>query len=213
MTGVAGRPRIHVHLSREAIAQAALGLVDRRGLEALTVRSLARELGVGTATLYGHVQSKDEVVLDIVALLFTEVDSDPRPGEGWDDWLRRVAITAREMALRHPRAFPLFATAPDDQPPVLDVARSYMQVTCACGVAEEQALTAWQLVGGYLTGFLLQEAAEKVRALAAPASPAAEAKPSDALRERMARVHSAEAFATGLEALLAGLRQLEGMPA
>ena len=212
MPGAAGRPKVHAHLDREAIAKAGLALIDRRGLEALTLRRVAHELGVGTTTLYSHIRSKDEIVLDIVALLLDEVDSDERPGEDWDVLLRRVVFSTREMALRHPRAFPLWATAPDDQPPVLDYARRFMRQARAHGLGEEQALVAWQVIGGYLTGFLLQEAAERVRALAQAPPAARDARPPDPLRDRMAHVHSGEAFATGLEIVFAGLRQRRAIP-
>ena len=212
MRSAAGRPKVHTHLSREAIASAGLALIDRRGPEALTLRNLAVELGVGTTTLYGHVRSKEEIVLDIVALLFAEIESSPRLGEGWGLWMRRMAASIREMALRHPHAFPLYATAPDDRPPVLDFAREFMSLSRSHDVAEEQAVVAWQVIGGYTTGFLLQEAAEMVRTLVKTPAVVVETLPPDPLRERMARVHTAEAFAAGLEVVLSGLRQTQGIP-
>ena len=155
----AGRPRVHIHLNRETIARAGLALIDRDGPEALSLRNLAIELGVGTTTLYGHVRSRDEIVTDIVALLLGEVDTAARPKEPWDDVLRRVAHSLREVVLSHPGAFTLIALAPVDDSPVLDYARAIAELSCAGGMSEEQFIESWQVVDPFLTGFLLMETA------------------------------------------------------
>ena len=129
----AGRPRVHLHLSRETIARTALELIDRDGLEAFSMRNVAAGLGVGVMTLYGHVQTRDEIVSDVVKLLLDEIDTTEQPGEHWDDGVRHVAGSLRKMALRHPLAFPLVATAPVDQPPVLDYAHSIARLRCCPG--------------------------------------------------------------------------------
>ena len=61
-------------LSRERIVEAAIGLVDRDGPDALSMRSLAGELGVGTMTLYHHVSSKDDVRGGIAAVVLEWID-------------------------------------------------------------------------------------------------------------------------------------------
>ena len=209
----AGRPRVHVHLSRDAIARAGLALVDRDGLEALSLRNLAVELGVGTTTLYGHVRSRDEIVTGIVALLLGEVDTAARPREPWDDVLRRVARSLREVVLAHPGAFTLIALAPVDDSPVLDYARAIAELSRAGGMSEEQFIESWQVVDPFLTGFLLMETAalERDRQTAqevsgSPSSPGA-------LRRGMARAHSDEAFAAALEIIIAGLRDKQARDA
>ncbi len=204
-----GRPRVHLHLSRETIAQAGLALIDRDGLEALSLRNLAVELGVGTTTLYGHVRTRDEIVSDIVGLLLREVDTTERPGERWDDGLRRVAHSVREMALHHPRAFALVAAAPVDEPPVLDYARSLASLRAAHGMTQDQFVESWKVVDGFLTGFLLMETAAVVRSLSSDRMASDAVSPPDRFQRLMAGVHSAEAFATALEVIIAGLRQTQ----
>jgi AcrR family transcriptional regulator len=204
-----GRPRVHLHLSRETIAQAGLALIDRDGLEALSLRNLAVELGVGTTTLYGHVRTREEIVSDIVGLLLREVDTTERPDEGWDDGLRRVAHAVREMALHHPRAFPLVAAAPVDEPPVLDYARSLASLRAAHGMTQAQFVESWKVVDGFLTGFLLMETAAVVRSLSSDRIASDAVSPPDRFQRLMAGVHSAKAFATALEVIIAGLRQTQ----
>jgi AcrR family transcriptional regulator len=201
----AGRPRVHLHVSRETIAQTALKLVDRDGLEALSLRNVAGDLGVGPMTLYGHVRTRDEIVSDVVGLLLAEVDTTELPGESWDEGLRRVAFSVREMALRHPNAFSLLATAPVDQPPVLDYAHSLARLRVAQGIAEEQFTASWSVVDAFLTGFLLMETAAIARARSGEGDRADAASEPEQFQRLMATVQSAEAFAAALEVVIAGL--------
>lgn len=202
----AGRPRVHIHLSRDTIARAGLELIDRSGLEALTLRNLATRLHVPTTTLYGHVRSRDEIVTDIVGLLLGEVDTAARPKEPWDDVLRRVAHSLREVVHSHPGAFTLIALAPVDDSPVLDYARAIAELSCAGGMTEEQFIESWQVVDPFLTGFLLMETAALERDRQTVKEGSGSPSTSGALRRGMARSHSDEAFAAALEIIIAGLR-------
>ena len=202
----AGRPRVHIHLSRDTISQAGLALIDRDGPEALSLRNLAVELGVGTTTLYGHVRSRDEIVTDIVALLLGEVDTAANPNEPWDDVLRRVAHSLRGVVLSHPGAFTLIALAPVDDSPVLDYARAIAELSCAGGMTEQQFIESWQVVDPFLTGFLLMETAALERDRQTTQEVSGSPSASVAFRRDMAMAHSDEAFATALEIIIAGLR-------
>jgi TetR/AcrR family transcriptional regulator, tetracycline repressor protein len=203
----AGRPRVHIHLSRDTIARAGLALIDRDGPEALTLRNLAVELGVGTTTLYGHVRSRDEIVTNIVALLLGEVDTAARSKEPWDDVLRRVAHSLREVVLRHPGAFTLIALAPVEDSPVVDYARAIAELSCAGGMSEEQFIESWQVVDPFLTGFLLMETAAVERGRQAVPEVSGSPSASVAFRRDMSRAHSDEAFAAALEVVITGLRE------
>ena len=209
----AGRPRVHVHLSRETIARVGLALIDRDGSEALTLRNLAVELGVGTTTLYGHVRSRDEIVTDIVALLLGEVDTAARPREPWDDVLRRVSHSLREVVLRHPGAFTFIALAPVEDSPVVDYARAIAESSCAGGMSEEQFIASWQVVDPFLTGFLLMETAALERGRQAAQEVSASPSASVAFRRDLSRAHSDEAFAAALEIVIAGLREKQARDA
>ena len=193
-----GRPTIHDHLSREAIARAALAVVDARGAEALTVRSLAAELGVGAATLYRHVAGRDEVVRDLVGLLLDEVDTSEHAGERWDDTIRRIGRSLRAMALRHPRAFTLVAAASVDEWPVREYAAAVMALHAPHGIPDEVFARLWSTVDAFLTGFLLLATAALVQA-------GEPTPPGSAPLTRPSTV-SAESFEYGLDVMLTGLR-------
>ena len=203
-----GRPRVHTHLSRETIARAGLTIVDRDGLNALSLRAVADSLGVGTMTLYAHTPDRDTLDRDIVGLLLGEVDVSEVPGETWEQSLRRVAGSLREMTLRHPRAFPLVAVAPVFESPVLEYAARIRALHARQNISREQFVGMWSVCDAFLTGFMVMLSHAAIRAQDATAcGAAAEPESGDAaLAAAMAGVLSEEAFLRDLEVVLAGLR-------
>src|SRR5690242_21392900 len=99
-----GQRRRRDPITREAIVQKALELLDRDGLDALTMRRVAEELGTGAASLYWHVGSKDGL-LDLVLdeIIGEQEVPDPEP-ERWADQLKDVAHDLRRTILRHRHA-------------------------------------------------------------------------------------------------------------
>ena len=87
-------------LSRDRILERALQLADDEGVEALTMRRLADELGFEAMSLYRHVKNKDDVIDGIVDLVLAEFESPAAPG-AWDDAIRRSAISVSEALDRH----------------------------------------------------------------------------------------------------------------
>ena len=89
-------------ISKDAIVAAAIRLLDREGLTALSMRKLADELGTGAASLYWHVGSKDgllNLVLDEVIGEGKIPDPDP---EHWQEQLKQIARDQRAASHRHP---------------------------------------------------------------------------------------------------------------
>ncbi|NYI07078.1 TetR/AcrR family transcriptional regulator [Allostreptomyces psammosilenae] len=81
-------------LTVERIADAALALADRGGLEGVTMRAVAAELGVSAMGLYRHVRSRDELLDAMVTRALEELPLDPAPGEPWE---RRFADLFRGL--------------------------------------------------------------------------------------------------------------------
>src|SRR5580658_10097949 len=99
--GRGSRPR-REPISQEAIVAAAIGLLDREGLAALSMRRLAEELGTGAASLYWHVGSKDGLLDLVLDQLISEVKiPDPDPPH-WQEQLKEVARDQRAATHRHP---------------------------------------------------------------------------------------------------------------
>ena len=89
-------------LSREAIAGAALRIVDSEGLDALTMRTVAHSLGTGAASLYAHVGSKDELLELVVERVIGEIElPGPPDPERWQEQLKEMARATRAVFSRH----------------------------------------------------------------------------------------------------------------
>jgi AcrR family transcriptional regulator len=209
---------VHTHLSRESIARAGLEIVDRRGLDALSLRAVAEALGVGTMTLYAHTPDRQALDRDIVGLLLDEVDVHEIVGESWDDSLRRVARSLREMTLRHPRAFTLVADAPVFESPVLEYAARIRALHARQAIGRQQFVAMWSVCDAFLTGFMVMLAQAAIRAEGAAPGAAGDshaaargAEEDRELATALSDVLSEEAFARDLEVVLAGLRA-SGLP-
>jgi AcrR family transcriptional regulator len=87
-------------LSRERVLHAAVALADEAGIEALSMRRLAKELGVEAMSLYNHVANKDEILDGILDVVVGEIDL-PSDGVDWKTAIRRSAISTRDVLLRH----------------------------------------------------------------------------------------------------------------
>jgi TetR/AcrR family tetracycline transcriptional repressor len=126
-------------LDRRRVLEAALGLVDRDGLEALTMRRLGAELAVDPMTVQHHVQSKDRLLDGIAGLLWEQV---ARPTGAMDpaEALRALARSLRDLFRRHPQAAPLLlrcAALPRSQ---LELFKAYLDVLDAGGLQEPAAV-------------------------------------------------------------------------
>jgi AcrR family transcriptional regulator len=95
----------------ERICQAALVILDRDGLSQLTMRRLADELGTGPASLYRHIASRDELLVELADLLIGEV-SPPDGSLGWRDAVEQLARDLRRVLLTHGGVVLLISNGP-----------------------------------------------------------------------------------------------------
>lgn len=98
-------------LSRARILQAALTLVDHDGLEALTMRRVAAQLGVEAMSLYYHVPNKEAILDGVFDLVIARAEL-PVGEVSVPEWIRGTAEGFRRLAVQHPRTFPLLTTRP-----------------------------------------------------------------------------------------------------
>ncbi|MDZ5078183.1 TetR/AcrR family transcriptional regulator [Nesterenkonia sp. HG001] len=94
-----GRPRA---LSVDRIVDMAVVLADADGLAALTMRSLAGELGVKAMTLYNYVPSRDALIDLMLDAVYAAMPREHASGSSWQQRLRDVADANRSMMVRHP---------------------------------------------------------------------------------------------------------------
>ncbi|SFX54721.1 TetR family transcriptional regulator [Streptomyces atratus] len=143
-------------LSRERIADAAVALVDRDGLERFGVRRLADELGVDPMSIYHHIKGK-AALLDAVseAVLAEVAAATDDTSRDWEEIARRTAHGYREMAYRHPRVFPLLATRAQTSPVALIALERLVTAMREAGLPEQVVADAPMTLFGFLNGYLL----------------------------------------------------------
>ena len=91
-------------LTRRAVVDRAIQLADSAGLDALTIRKLAHELGVTPMALYWHFRSKDELLDGLAEQVWSEIDVDVDPGALWPDQLRGLLESLLQVLRAHPAA-------------------------------------------------------------------------------------------------------------
>ena len=91
-------------LSPERIIDTAIQMADRDGLDAVTLRRLAAELGVHVTSLYNHVPTREAVTTGIVDTLVTRAELPAAPID-WETWVRTFIVAVGQIADQHPGAF------------------------------------------------------------------------------------------------------------
>jgi AcrR family transcriptional regulator len=144
-------------ISREAIVAAAIRLLDREGLAALSMRRLAEELGTGAATLYWHVGSKDGL-LDLVfdELIGEEQVPDPDPSR-WQEQLKDIARAQRRVSLRHPYLVRISIGRIPMGPNALRLSERVLAILRAGGLPPRLAVQGYLLLISTVNGFTLDE--------------------------------------------------------
>src|SRR5215813_12972069 len=95
-------------LSRETVAEHALKLADAEGLDSVTIRRLAQEMGVTPMALYWHFKNKDELFLGIVDHALTGVKATREPDDPWQHQLRSMVEALLTVMRAHPSLTELF---------------------------------------------------------------------------------------------------------
>lgn len=201
------RPRKPL-LSRDRIVAAALALIDEEGLEAVSTRRLAAELGVSGPSLYNHFKGKDEILDAAADTVVRKVDLSMFDGGGVDwrtallEWARsyRAALTA------HPNIVPFLARGPGRRPAGLRMADAVFGAMVDAGWPPAQATRIGALMRYFVAGSALGSFARGFVDDAAAYDPADYPHLGQAhlLAEHQQQVDEG-AFETGLMALLDGL--------
>ncbi len=150
-------PEGRAPLSRERVLRAAVAVADAAGIGALTIRSLAQELGVKPMSVYHYVANKDEILDGIVDLVFGEIDLPSTDGD-WRSEMRRRATSARRALRRHPWAIGLMESRTTPGPATLRHHDAVIGTLRGAGFSIQMTAHAYALLDSYVYGFALQEA-------------------------------------------------------
>jgi AcrR family transcriptional regulator len=154
-------------LTRSMILQAALAIVDRDGVDGLSMRRLGDALGRDPVMLYRHVASKAAVLDGVAEIVLGKLQVDTVDPD-WAGQLRTVARDFRQLALAHPNAVPLLVTRPlatplGQRPPgMLRPLEDVLALLTSAGFAGDDALHIYRMLFGFLYGHILNELQEVI---------------------------------------------------
>jgi AcrR family transcriptional regulator len=192
-------------LNAATIVAAAVAIADSDGLQALTMRRLARALGVEAMSLYNHVEGKRALIDAMIARVLEE--SPPRPYDesgSWQELLTASARHVRSLGHAHPWLFPLLFISGFDEPESLRLVENTLRALRRGGFAPEETVFAYRHFMHWVYNFMFVELTWSTSA------PAASFPVADLpfTREYLALADSwshDQRFEFGLEANLAGL--------
>lgn len=147
-------------LSRDRVLRAALDLIDRDGADALTMRSLAKDLGVEAPSLYKHVPNKAAILDGICELIYAEVVMDD-VGEAWEDRLRAYADGFRRALLNHQAAVPILTTRAVSTEGSMLLVEVALAEFARVGFDPETARKLLNVVVATITGMVLSEMSDQ----------------------------------------------------
>jgi AcrR family transcriptional regulator len=150
------RTKRRTPLNRERVLRAALALADQGGFESLTMRNLAKDLGVEAMSLYNHVANKDDLLDGMIDLVFGEIELPPTDVD-WKTAMRRRAISTREALNRHRWAIGLMEGRSSHGPANLSLHNAVLGCLRAAGFSLEMTVHAYSVQDSYIYGFALQE--------------------------------------------------------
>jgi AcrR family transcriptional regulator len=139
-------------LTKERILETAVALADERGVESLSMRRVAQELGVVPMALYKHVANKDEMLDGMVDVVAAEIDP-PIEGADWKTTMRERILSARRALLRHPWASRVLETRGEPTPTVIGYIDSMMGVFLSGGFSVDLMHHAMHVMGSRILGF------------------------------------------------------------
>jgi AcrR family transcriptional regulator len=146
--------------SREQITAAAIKIADAEGIEALSIRRVAREVGAGAMSLYRYIDSKD----DLIELMVDAVEGeDPVPAKPSGDWradLRELAEREHAMTRRHPWLTTRVTSRPSFGPNTLRTFEYGLSCIDGLGFSIDEMLAVAISVTGYVRTFVQGELAE-----------------------------------------------------
>lgn len=149
-------------IDADRIAGTALTLLDRVGLDGLTMRLVATELGVQAPALYWHVKNKQEL-LDAMAVrvFLAAVDGveSPRRGEDWADWIAELARRLRRAMLGHRDGARVFAGSSIAHPALYRTIELTLRTLTDAGFDTRDAVRAFGTLYHYTVGYTIEEQA------------------------------------------------------
>jgi AcrR family transcriptional regulator len=146
-----------MQLTRNRIIGAAVEMIERDGLEVISMPGLATELGCGVMALYSHVPSKAALLDGLAEALTSRIEFTPMPGASWEDQVRAQARAFRQIARTHPRCSMIVASQPATSTTALRPVEHALATLRDAGFGGEDAIAIMRTFVAYILGSLLRE--------------------------------------------------------
>jgi AcrR family transcriptional regulator len=203
------RPGPEPRFTREELARRALAIMDDHGTEALTMRRLAQELGMGTMALYRYFPSKSDLMDAAIDIAAPEIAL-PEPGAAhWKEQLAGLARALFHAGLRHPSMARERFDRPLQSPGAMRVTDRAIALLLEAGLARDEAVAAFKALLVHTLGaaaFAASEARGEVRRRTTERHASVSARELPAMAavadELTAGLGGDQAFEFGLMALL-----------
>jgi TetR/AcrR family transcriptional regulator, tetracycline repressor protein len=151
-------PRGRPGLTREAVVARALEIGNAEGLDAVSLRRLAQELGVTPMALYRHVRDKQDLINAMTEVVLDGIDVTVgfTPDMTWSDRLRLAIDNHKQQIVGRPLALPLSIAYTGDGPPGFwKVLEDLLGIMLDAGFARRDAIIRIRMVTGLLAGYML----------------------------------------------------------
>lgn len=159
-------------VSAASIVDAALSIIDRRGMDGLTMRRLGQELGVDPMTIYRHFPNKGAVLDGVMERIWSSVDIEASAqGPTWQEQLAAIMHGLRTTLLTHPRAISIVGTRPATGPELFLLMEKLIGVLVSAGMEiDDGSAELLNALVNYTVGHVLAESGDPVGGDADPHS-------------------------------------------
>ena len=201
---------------RDKVIRTALALLNEVGLEGLTLRRLATQLGVQAPTLYWHIKSKQELLDEMGTAMLRDLVIDapdtPEAAGDWQEWMTGAASSLRRMLLSYRDGAKVFSGTYVTDDSVLASMEVPLRVLTEAGFTLPDAVHAWATLYSYVIGFTIEEQAAATDRRYRPEARARRIDPERfPLTYRAGEIQFGgdfdDRFARGVQVILAGLQR------
>ncbi len=146
-----------MQLTRERIITAAVELIEREGAEAVSMRRVASELGIGVMSLYNYVPSKAALLDGVAEQVLSGIDFTTEPGTSWEEQIRALARAFWRKARDCPRSTMVVVSRPVDSAATLRPIEHALGTLRNAGFSGEDAVRVVRTFVAYVAGTLMRE--------------------------------------------------------
>lgn len=201
-------------LSREAIVAAAIDMIESSGVEALSMRSLARHCGAAPMSLYRHVATKEDLLTAVADHYLSEVKLPDTDGLTWEETVKQVILAVDEGFETHTHLADILVVHPIDPAAILKATEAVARALRTAGFDDDDVVSSLALLAAYATGYAQRRighrrtaAARKRRLADLGQLEASEFATLLSLGDRVAALDTPEHFEAGLDTIIDGLRR------